>query len=191
MRLLLFLVLCLSLFGYGQTKREREYRIDREAFPEKALNDLGNYLDDVKRLRFFKEEDGDRESFEAKFKKGRLKYSVEFNQNGMLEDVEFIVKKNDLPDESYTAILADLQQKFSKYRIKKIQQQYLHPPTDDVAKTLRAAFQNLLLPEIRYELIVQGKKDGAWASFEITYDAEGHHLSTRTIVTAKYDHVLY
>ncbi len=186
--LLIFLLVGGSVFG--QTKREREYRIDLEEFPSSSYKILQPYLEDAKRIRFYKEEDGEKQSFEAKFKKGRLKYSVEFDSTGQLEDVEFIIKENDFPSDVLRSVEAYLSNEFKKHRIKKMQQQYFND-SQGPAKTLRNAFQNLLIPELRYELIVNGRGKGPWRSFELLFDSEGNHISTRTIVTPKYDHVLY
>jgi hypothetical protein len=46
---------------------------------------------------------------------------------------------------------------FTKYRIKKLQQQY---PSNNIPieETFKNAFQNLILPTNKYEIIIVGKK---------------------------------
>ena len=175
--------------GFTQKKQEQEFRIDKGELPENILPVLSYYLDDVKRLRFYKEQDGEKSSYEVKFKKDRLLYSIEFDEKGVLEDVEFIVKQKDIPDETFEKLTKYLQSNHGKYRIKKIQQQYLN--TRNAQKTLKDAFQNLILPEIRYELIIATKDDEGYGEYEITFDAMGAHLLTRKSVNTKYDHVLF
>lgn len=182
--------ICCSSLLFAQEKREREVRIKPNAFPDVAIKMIENYLTDAKRIRLYQEFDGQKKSFEAKFKRDRLFYSVEFDSVGQLEDVEFIISKNDIPEETWTLIQNSLDQKFDKAKIKKIQQHY--PNTNEQQSVrLREAFQNLLLPYIKYEIIVSAKEDKGFREFEVTYDAEGNFLSSRLSIPQKYDHILY
>ncbi|WP_339339861.1 hypothetical protein [Croceitalea sp. MTPC6] len=174
----------------SQSKQEREFRIKESEFPSSARKLITPYLGNAKRVRFYKEVDGDKVSFETKFKKGKLKYSVEFSKNGELEDVEFIIKKVDIPNRTFEMISNYLALNHQKYRIKKIQQQYLNQEENPIS-VLKAAFQNLILPEINYELIVASKDDKGYSEYEITFNSDGEHLLSRKLVKPKYDHILY
>lgn len=181
------------LFGCSlsaQNKYEREYRIKKSQFPENALSYISEKLEDARRIRFYKETDSSKVSFEAKFKKDRLKYSIEFDENGTLEDVEIEIKPVDIPDDVFAKINADLANRFSKYRLRKIQQHY-PLENNDVETTLKNAFQNLMLPSIKYELIVSGKSDRSYEQFEALFDAEGNFEKIRKSLPPNYDHVLY
>lgn len=181
---------CIWISGLAQEKQEKEYRIGKSEVPNNVLVVLKSYLNDAKRLRFYKELDGEKSSFEVKFKKGRIFYSVEFDKNGTLEDVEFIIGKNDIPDDSFNAILKYLDLKHGKHRIKKIQQQYLNLDGNPEG-LLKKAFQNLLLPQINYELVIGTKDSDGYSEYEITFNAKGEHLLTRKAINTKYDHVLF
>jgi len=185
----ILVLLATSVLCFGQKKQEREFRIDKEELPKEITPVLTNYLNNVKRLRFYKELDGERSSYEVKFKKDRLLYSIEFDENGVLEDVEFIIKQKGIPDKTFEKLTKYLKANHEKYRIKKIQQQYLN--TGNPQKTLKDAFQNLILPEIQYELIIATKDEEGYGEYEITFDAVGGHLLTRKSVNTKYDHVLF
>ncbi len=193
MRCNVFLLIAL-FFGiissFSQSKQEREFRIEEAIFPTNAKNLLNPYLIDSKRIRFYKEFDGEKISFEAKFKKDRLKYSIEFSESGMLEDVEFIIKKVDIPDSTFEAITSYLIGEHGKYRIKKIQQQYLNRE-EKPKEVLKVAFQNLILPEINYEIIIAAKDDKGYAEYEITFNSDGKHLLSRRSTKPEYDHILY
>ncbi|WP_435623699.1 hypothetical protein [Flagellimonas sp.] len=188
-------LLFLSLWGshffvFGQVKNEIEYKISPSELPKGIETLLSPHMQDAKRIRYFLEIDGDKKSFEAKFKKRRLRYSVEFDESGALEDVEFIIKPTDIPNESWSNILRYLEGNFSKFTVKKIQQQY--PAKDkSPAQTLTDAFQNLLLPYLNYELIVSAKNKKGFEQFEILFDSEGRFLEMRKFIGSKYDHVLY
>lgn len=185
------ILLLLPLILPAQVKQEQEYRIDRKDFPRNALELLEPHLEGARRIRFYLERDGERKSYEAKFKKGKLRYSVEFLDDGELEDVEFIIGSRDIPNDSWAAIEAHLQTHYPRYRIKKIQQQHPWEEGNDPKGTLHQAFQNLILPGIRYELVFSAKMDGSFKIFEALYDATGTLIEIRRSLPLNYDHVLY
>ncbi|MBO0321307.1 hypothetical protein J0X14_03285 [Muricauda sp. CAU 1633] len=165
---------------FAQNKYEKESRIKKDAFPEKAYTLISEYLENAKRVRFYQETDSTKKSFEAKFKKGRLHYSVEFNETGDLEDVEFIITENDIPEDTWNTIKAYLDSQYPKLRIKKIQQQ--HPLTgQDPKRTLHEAFQNLMLPHINYKLVFSAKKEGKRKSYEALFNAQGNLVAVHTV----------
>ncbi len=188
-----FILLCfwlLSCFPVkAQTKNEKEIRITEDQFPPSAYNSLIPYLTNAKRLRFYQEKDGDKLSYEAKFKSGKIHYSVEFNFHGQLEDVEYIIEEVDIPDSSWEVIQVYLNSKFNRYRIKKIQQHY--PNTSNTKTTLKNAFQNLITEEIRYEMIVAYRTEKGFKEIEILFNAAGQYLSSRESTPQKYDYVRY
>lgn len=183
---LLFGILVVS----GQNKNERESRISASELPEKALNLISEQLENAKRVRYYQETDGDKKSYEIKFKKVKLNYSVEFDVNGELEDVEFIIKPIDIPEDSWTNINEYLNGNFKKSNIKKIQQQYPAENRND-QQTLKDAFQNLILPYINYEIVFVGKKEKGFLHYEALFNSEGEILTLRRFSPANYDHVLY
>ena len=189
---LIFIGLSLFTFiGYGQYKYEREYRIKKNQFPETAHAFIDQYLENARKIRYYRETDSTKISYEAKFKVDRLHYSVEFDEQGNLEDVEILIKEVDIPNESFERIKSYLDANFSKYRIRRIQQQYSASEYNSVEETLKNAFQNLILPNIRYELMVAGKKDRGFEDFEILYDADGNFIKLRKSLPVNYDHILY
>ncbi len=177
-------------YSNAQNKYEREYRIRKSQFPSKALSLIAEKIKDAKRIKFYKETDSAKVSFEAKLKKDRLWYSIEFNKDGVLEDIEILIKSTDIPNDTFSNIENYLKGNFTKYRIKRIQQQY-PARTDALETTLNNAFQNLILPSNNYELIVAGKKDKGYLDYEILFDAEGNFKKIRTSLPPNYDHVLY
>lgn len=187
--LIAFLFACVSSFS--QDKYEREHRILKKQFPEKALNYISEKLEGAKKIRFYREIDSAKTSFEVKFKKVRLWYSIEFDEQGELEDIEIDIKEIDIPNESWKNINTYLANNFSKTRIKKIQQQYRASQNESTEVTLRNAFQNLLLPSINYEIIIAGKKETGYEEYEVLFDAEGVFRKIRKSLPANYDHVLY
>ncbi|MBU2947877.1 hypothetical protein [Zobellia uliginosa] len=190
---LLFLMLFVFLSTgttFAQIKSEREHRIKKSQFPENARLFLHQKLVNAKRIRFYKEIDGNKVSYEAKFKKDRLRYSIEFNTEGILEDIEIEIQPVDIPNDTYTKITKYLENNFKKFRVKKIQQQYISDG-EDIDQTLKEAFQNLMLPSIKYELVVNGKKEKEFEQFEILFNADGKFELIKKALPPNYDHVLY
>jgi len=188
-KLPVFLLLCSCAMVTAQNKYEREYRIKKSQFPQRALAVMKTELGAVKRLKFYKETDSIKISFEAKFKKDKLWYSAEFDKNGNLEDIEVLIKEVDIPSDAFAKMTSYFDAHFSKYRIKRIQQQYL--AQELVQETFREAFQNLLLPTLNYELVIAGKKEKNYFDYEILFDATGNFKKLRKSLPPNYDHVLY
>jgi hypothetical protein len=178
-------------FSFAQNKYEREFRIKKDQFPASAIDLLDTHIKDRKRLKFYKETDGTKGSYEAKFKKDRLWYSMEFDIDGTLEDIEITIEPLDIPSEVLANITMYFNKAFSKHRVKKIQQQYLASVEEKSRKTLRNAFQNLLIPSLNYEIIVSGKEDKSYLDYEILFDAQGNFINRKKQLPPNYDHVLY
>ncbi|MEP2280231.1 hypothetical protein [Maribacter sp.] len=186
------LIACLFCFqfGHSQYKYEREHRILKSQFPALAIATIDENVADFKRIKFYKETDSTKISYEAKFKKDKLWYSIEFNEEGTLEDIEILIKSTDIPNDTYDKIVGYLNNNFTKYKIKRLQQQY--PSNNENAeKIFKNAFQNLILPANNYEIVVVGKKDEGYLDYEILFDADGNFKNIRTSLPPNYDHVLY
>lgn len=175
----------------AQKNYEREHRILRSQFPEKALGYVQEKMGDAKRIKFYKEIDSAKVSYEAKFKKDRLWYGMEFDTEGSLEEIEFMIKPVDIPDDSFTKINAYLDQRFKKRRVRRMYQKYPVSMEESTETTVSNAFQNLLLPSIKYEFIVSGKKESTYEQYEFLFDAEGNFEKMRKSLPPNYDHVLY
>lgn len=188
-------VLVLVLFQFSmvnsQVKVEREHRIKKNQFPETAHEFIQEKLEEAKKIRFYKETDTTKISYEAKFKKDKLYYSIEFDESGKLEDIEISIKEVDVPEDSWSKITKFLNEKFTKFKIRKIQQQYPITSDETAETTLNNAFQNLLIPSLNYELMVRGKIQDVHSDFEILFGAEGEFIKMKESLPANYDHVLY
>ncbi|AWX44143.1 hypothetical protein HME9304_01143 [Flagellimonas maritima] len=182
--------LSLTCICWSQDKNEKEFRISKPEFPSNAYELISEQLASAKRIRYYFETDSLKKSYEAKFKKGRLHYSVEFDENGKLEDVEFIIEEKDIPEESWKKINTYLQDNFEKVRIKKIQQQYRSNGIIE-KELIYQAFQNLILPHINYEIVFASKANKGYQTYEALFDAKGMFLKLRKSLSSAYDHVLY
>ncbi|WP_243835484.1 hypothetical protein [Maribacter spongiicola] len=162
----------------------------KSQFPAKAIATINKNLKDFKRIKFYKETDSTKISFEAKLKKDKLWYSIEFDEDGALEDIEILIKTTDIPNDTYANMEKYLNKNFTKYRIKRLQQQYTSK-NESLEVTFKSAFQNLILPTNNYEIVIVGKKDKGYLDYEIQFDADGNFKKIRTSLPPNYDHVLY
>ena len=189
--LFLFLLCASATMAQGKYKYEREYRIKKNQFPNKAHALLQNKVKEARKVKYYREVDSSKVSYSAKFKLDRLAYKAEFDSAGTLENIEILIKEVDMPNESLNSIQKHLNSKFSKYRTLKIYQQYNVAEFNTIEETLFNAFQNLLLPAVKYDLLIAGKREKGFEDFEVLFDSEGNYLSMRKSLPANYDHVLY
>jgi len=188
---ILMVTVCLCFqFVNAQYKYEREFRIRKSQFPAVAISTIENNVIAAKRLKFYKETDSLKVSFKAKLKKDRLWYSIGFDKDGTLQDIEILIKSTDIPNDTYSMMESYLNNNFLKYRIKKIKQQY-SSNNDSLEKTFKNAFQNLILPSNNYKIVIVGKKEEGYIDYEIQFDAEGNFKKIRTSLPSNYDHILY
>lgn len=148
-------------------------------------------IETARRIRFYKEIDSSIVSYKAKFKKDRLFYSLDFNSIGELEDIVLMIERVDMPEEVYKTISDYLRRECPNFKIRRLHQQYPLSEGEEIDKVMRDAFQNLILPYIKYGLITSCRLDKGREEFEYLFDAGGQFLSRRKSLPPNYDHILY
>ena len=175
----------------SQTKKEKEERINLSAFPSKAQNVLSKLPKDCKRIKFLKETDGDKQSFEAKFKYNGRRYSLEFSSEGILEDIEVRTKMKAIENSTQDQIKEHFKSSYLKYKLIKIQMQFvfnqnLNPDTF-VSQILNQEATDI----INYEIIAEVKTEPGRELREFTFDKNGSFINFRVVEPSSYAHVLY
>ena len=194
-RLVLFSALFfLSSFTVAQVKYEKEERIPIDDLPSVVQALLPQLQFNAKRIRYYREFDGDKESYEVKFKKHGTHFSIEFSQDGSLEDIEMLIKKSDLP----SSVMTSLNDTFPRCKLTRIQKQFVHPKDADPANTLRIvlsdhhdALNHKLIDEANYEIEAQCVTKNGLQKKELLFSSGGKLLSTRTIIAEADDHIIY
>ena len=187
------LLLCGCYSAFGQIKYEKEERIQKEELPVAVVQLLPLMKANAKRIRYYREFDGQSISYEVKFKKHGAHFSVEFNQEGVLEDVEVLVAKSALP----TVVLETVKTHFQSVKLTRIQKQFVHPQGVNPVHTLRAVFgkyssvKHDVLTKSAYEIVVSGKTQNGYQQFEVLVAPSGKLLKKSTILTKDYEHVVY
>lgn len=191
---ILVLLLLLSSFCFSQTKNEKEERILQKNFPEKTSLSVSLIKLKSKRILFYKETNNTKISFETKFKFNKHRYSIEFSENGTLEDVEKTLKKKEIKKllkNDLNEIETFFNKNYDKWSLKKVQKQYIFN-----AKTKQHIFINNILKNeedsaFNFEIIAEVKEKKSYSLKEFLFDNKGNHLSTKNIATSSYGHVLY
>tara|TARA_B100001167_G_C16774815_1_gene310727 strand:- start:16538 stop:17062 length:525 start_codon:yes stop_codon:yes gene_type:complete len=165
-----------------EVKQEQEQRVVVDQMPSEALRYLKTLTGNKKRIKYYREQDGESRSYEAKFKLRGSKYSVEFDQNGKLEDIEIIQDEREM-GAALARVTNYLETQFERHRIEKIQAHYEPKPTF-----------NAVTPGVpdAWELIVATKNtENKLERFEMTFDAAGKYLNSRKVVRRSYEFLLF
>lgn len=187
------LLFCLALLlplatATGQTKYEREYRIKTQAVPAPARQFVDS-LQFQKKVKWYFEENLRGNSIEAKVCRNKKRFSIEFDTNGVLQDIEIQHRWTDIPVQTRTRITATLDSLFARHDIRKIQIQYSGDP-----KALFKLAQNqqpATAYTTRYELVVKGKKPDGLRLYETTLNEHGILLALEEIVFKNSDNLEY
>ncbi len=193
-KLFILIVFVFSLAEISaQTKNEKESRVERTQFPEAAQTVLNAFPKKAKRARFYKETDGNKLSFESKFKFKKHWYSVEFNQKGILEDIEVTIKKRELSEATLKNIIIYLEQNSQKYDIIKIQEQYVYTNSNKGTQVnfLESIVNHRKTKASNYEIIIAIKTESDWLLQETTFDCNGRFLNARTLQPDSYEYIMY
>lgn len=164
---------------FSQNKLEREYRIQASEVPDKAIQFVAEtYSEDLK-IKWYLEESDDGKSYEAKFKWNKNRHSVEFDFNGIIEDIEIIAQPESIPQEVLLEVKNEIAYHFDRFKIRKIQVQY-----SGTAVQLSNAIKNFDYKQVvkKFEIIVEGNKDRQIGLWECLFDADGKLLSKRRII---------
>ncbi|WP_298417025.1 hypothetical protein [uncultured Kordia sp.] len=187
------LLLGCSLFCSAQNsfKHEKEERIQKTNFPQNAIEFLENNLPKkIKKVKYYREQDSLKSSYEIKLKYKGRKYSIEFSKQGILEDVEITIKAKSIKPKTLEKIKKHMYNAYSSFRLKKIQRQYQNENSKP-KKVLKDAFSGNTKENFSYEIIAEVKKDKKRFFIEITFNKDGNFKQVRTIIQSSYDHILY
>jgi len=190
---LIALTLCfvISTSASSQTKTEREYRIKKDTIAENAcvfINQSG-FLEEKTKVKWYREESNDGTSIEAKFSQNGRGFSIEFSQQGQLQDVEIEIDEDEIPKKTLKSIEENLNEEFSKWKIKRVQRQWVGGEADVINSIKQKSAQ----PNVteNFELIVKGQSPEDKSYFEFLFDSSGKLLRKERIVESASDILIY
>lgn len=187
---LIFYILTIN-FCFSQVKNEREERIERSNFPKIAQHYFDKFIGESKYLKFYKETDGKKISYEAKLKINGRHYSVEFDTEGKLEDVEIIIKERHIAKEARQKINYYLSKQYKKSRLLKIQKQYINDCKLTDKAFIAQIIENPGPNYIHYEIIAEVITKDERLLKELTFTDKGRFIGERVVTFSSYDHALY
>lgn len=164
----------------AQQKYEREVRIQATDVPADALNFVNNSPIDSK-IKWYREIGLDTNSIEAKTKYNGQRYSIEFSENGVLEDIEVEIKARDLEQTTFDSLKKTIENAYGDFKLEKIQLQYTGNP-----ELLKTVFDTSTVPDaiiIKYELVISSKESGTFKRFELLFNEALELESTTEIIT--------
>ena len=186
-RSILFMLL-LFLFGnsFAQNKFEKEVRISEGEVPITAKAFVDSISFDGK-VKWYQEISSDGKSFEAKARSQNHLFSIEFDTLGQLQDIERRIVFKRLAPAKQQLIETVLDRQFERYKIVKVQEQYIAAPslTEQLFPASEAAKE--LTPN--YEIVVRGKRGAKKQYFELLLDPEGVLLRLEEIVDRPLDNI--
>lgn len=168
-------------------KMEQEERLDESDFPKDARNLVSQISKTSKKIKYYKETDGYLMSFEAKYKYNGYKYSAEFNDQGILIDIEKSIKKREIESAAVENINTKLKTISERFKIEKVQEQYVIKEQDPFVISLRIEgneFDN-------YEIIVAFKENRKIYRKEMLFSKDGILIEERDIKRLEYDFILF
>ena len=182
-----------SSWAQAPVKQEVEVSIKSNQMPGDATRLLADWLAHARRVRFYRETDGNQVSYEIKMKRKGRWYSVEFYEDGSLMDIEQLIRYQALPAHIRRVIDEYLTQSYDHHRARRVQKQYSakakHESDEAVLKALEQDNEKELT--IRYELVVDVRRDSEVGSYELLFDDQGNFLQERKIVRRSLDYILY
>jgi sporulation protein YlmC with PRC-barrel domain len=181
-------LLLFPILSKAQLKYEREYRMKVEMIP-KSAKEFVNSISPYSKIKWYKELSLNEVSIEAKFKHNNKKFSVEFDTLGVLQDVEFVLKKTEIAPLLYTKMEHSLDSLYQKWKFQKIQMQYIGKQTDITALINENQPSDTI--KVSYEIVLKGKALGNMQLYEITFDNQGLVQQIQQIVQDKVDHLEY
>lgn len=175
-------------------KREYEQSVKKREIPAEILDSLEPFIQKSSRIKYYFQTDGEEETYEIK---GRMKgkyYSIEYQKDGTLIDIEMLIDFEEIPENTHNNIQEYLTENYDKYVFTRIQQQYI--PEEEEAEEAEEAIEDLMEDDfedfgIRYELEVDTRAGNQLGSFELLFDAEGKLMQQRKIIKRAEDNIFY
>ena len=174
---LLFIIFSVT-YGVAQEKNEVEKRVKKDEIPNQAKEWLEDAFEQKRRTKWYYQTDGEKQVYEAKLKQNKHLYSVEFDMEGKVENIEIKIKENEIKEEAYQTIFDYFKSNYSRYSLKKIQIQYTGE-SDDLEDLIdEDEIENLV---INYEIEYYGRTDKDNTLWEGLFDANGRLIKKRSV----------
>jgi len=179
-----FLLLNQGLFAQEAGKIEFEKRVSKAQFPEQIIHELATFIDDARRIRYFQEFDGTQYFWEVKMVYNRRQVSIEYRADMSLLDVEVLESWSKVGPSIREPLSRFFDQNYKRFKITRIQQQFLPQPGQDIEPFITAVIKGYLPPAHAYELEaeVMGIETREFGFYEFLFDQNFHLIEKRKII---------
>lgn len=189
---LALLLACIILPGVltSQTsvKLEREVRIDAAEVPASAREFISS-CDFSGKVKWYQEFGKSATTYEAKTTHRNTKYSIEFDADGQIEDIEYEVEFETLPAKVRERMHLALCKYYDHYSIVKTQVQWTGPTAILLANVQNPSVRTE--PTIRFEIVLKGKSEKVRRLYEVLFEENGDLISRYELVPRNTDHLDY
>jgi hypothetical protein len=189
-------VLTLAVLGsiaspavHTQDKYEREKNVKPVEVPDAARSWLRDAFEAVKSPKWYKELYESGYSYEAKFKWRGQYYSVEFDPDGTLQDVEIEVDFSDLPSVVRQNVTDYMSTTYRQFEISRLQIQY-----SGASRDLEDFFDDgeLNALTVRYEIEYTATTSNAPTHYrEGLFDDTGRLISSRRVIQPPTENLIF
>ena len=184
-RLMFTFLLVVASFNmlFGQLKYEKEYRLKSFEVPENAKAFISK-LNFTSKIKWYREEGLNSSSIEAKTKYNSTKYSIEFNDEGILEDIEIEIGWDKIEKNALKVIFKYFDDNFQKHSVSKIQLQLIGKPDLLAERINKQVFEKNKEINSNYEIVAKVKEKGKYRLMEFLFNDEGKIIK-KSIITLK------
>lgn len=168
--IILFLNILGSITISSQSKFEKEERIELSEAPASAVAFIESLALDQSH-KWYLEQSQDGVTYEYKTKYNRHKYSIEFDTSGRVLDIEKTVSFKSIDPIIRRKIQNSLALQFSKYKINKIQLQWI--ADTETLRDLVISGDTEMSYDQNYELVIKANKEGKKDFYEVLFDSNG------------------
>ncbi len=191
-RLSLTVALCCIAIGWStaQIKYEKEEKTDVEQVPAAAV-DFIHAVDSLLVGRWYREISNQGTSYEWKGKINDQCTSIEFDQDGSLQDVEILRKFAKLPLDLMEILQKSLSTRYQRYSVRRCQEQWAGTSVAIKNALIRSSPTDDL--SVKYELVVRarhGHKDDT-ERYELLLKLDGSIVREAMLVRSLSDHMDY
>jgi len=185
-------LLIVFIFGFNlcsaQEKDEVEERIKKSEVHPKAIAWLKDAYEKRRKVKWYYQTDGKEEAFEAKLKHKKHLHSVEFNTDGIVQNIEVLIKEKEM-DRTVFGIITDyMNTTYNKFSFSKIQIQYTGSEDDLEDVIDENEFEEI---SISYEIEYYGKTDTQNELWEGLFDQDGKLIVKRIVKIKNTDNLDY
>lgn len=186
----LFIIILFAFYNaaLSQVKFEQETRIKKKEVPESAIKFIEKF-GFKKKIKWYKETNVNSSSIEAKTKFRKRKYSIEFDLNGNLEDLEIQIPSKEIPEKTAVNIFKNFKKNHLRYEVEKIQIQYSGDEESIVQKVIKGIDSKNV--KTQYEIVIIAKIDKKFQKLEYLFSEQGDLIKSQKIILKNTDNLEY